>query len=509
MPPANNKRIAKNTVYLYIRMLITMLVTLYTSRVVLNVLGVEDFGVYNIIGGVVILFSFLNNAMSNATQRFLSYDLGKEDTFQLKKTFSMSITAHISISLLVFVLSETVGLWFINTHLNIPANRMNAANWVFQFTIMTFIINIIRVPYNASIIAYEKMSFFAYISIIEVLLKLLVVYLLLITDMDKLIFYSFLMFLVSFLVSIIYKEYCNKKFTICRYHFSWNKNLYVKLMSFSGWSMLGGIANIGAQQGANILLNIFSGVTSNAAFGIANQVSNAVYSFVSNFQLAFNPQIIKLYSVGDNNNLHKLMFRTSLFSYYLLLIIAVPFLINTETVLQLWLKNVPDYSVVFCQLMIIYYLIDSIQAPLWNAIYATGQIRTYQLWLSGLLILNIPLSYYLLRIGMSPSIVLAVRVGLNFISAIIRTIYIKYCINFPSMKYLIDVVLKAVIVTIVAFTLSIVIKNNISATIAGFLWATVLSVIVTGLIMYLIGINKNERASINTYVRKIFNHNKS
>jgi O-antigen/teichoic acid export membrane protein len=291
-----------------------MLVGLYTSRVVLNILGVEDFGIYNIVGGVVVLFSFLNNAMSNATLRFLSYEIGKENTEQIKKTFKMSMTAHISIAILAFLLLETVGLWFVNTYLNIPVGRMYAANWVYQFSIFTFIVNIIRIPYNASIIAYENMSFFAYVSILEVLLKLFIVFLLFIIGFDKLISYAFLVLVVTFFVTIIFKLYCTRKFSTCHYNFFWDKDLYFKLMSFSGWSMLSSVANIGAQQGGNIILNIFNGVIANAAYGVANQASNAIYGFVNNFQLAFKPQIIKLYAAGETGKLHVLMFRTSLFS---------------------------------------------------------------------------------------------------------------------------------------------------------------------------------------------------
>lgn len=505
MSSENNRRIAKNTLFLYIRMLITMLVGLYTSRVVLNILGVEDFGIYNIVGGVVVLFSFLNNAMSNATLRFLSYEIGKENTEQIKKTFKMSMTAHISIAILAFLLLETVGLWFVNTYLNIPVGRMYAANWVYQFSIFTFIVNIIRIPYNASIIAYENMSFFAYVSILEVLLKLFIVFLLFIIGFDKLISYAFLVLVVTFFVTIIFKLYCTRKFSTCHYNFFWDKDLYFKLMSFSGWSMLSSVANIGAQQGGNIILNIFNGVIANAAYGVANQASNAIYGFVNNFQLAFKPQIIKLYAAGETGKLHVLMFRTSLFSYYLFLIIAIPFLVNTEEVLQLWLKTVPEYAVVFCQLMILYFLIDSIQAPLWTAIYATGNIRSYQLWYSFLVAFNIPLAYTLLKMGMPPYYVLIVRVGLNFISAIIRTIYLSYFMNFPAMKYFKSIVLRAAMVTILAYFIARIINNNSDRNFTELLLMITLTVGAVIGIIYIIGINKKERMVVNSYVKNVLN----
>ena len=264
MSHQDTKRIAKNTIFLYVRMIITMLITLYTSRVILNVLGVEDYGVYNIIAGIVVLLAFLQTAMTNASQRYITYELGKGELESVKKVFSMSMTTHITISLLIFFLAETIGLWFINTQLNIPANRMLAANWVYQFSILTFIVNLIRIPYNASIIAYENMSFYAYISIIESILKLLIVYVICISPSDKLILYAILLCGVAIICTFIYKIYCCKKFLTCNYTYFWDKKLYWQLMRFSGWTMLGGISNVSAQQGGNILLNMYNGVVSNA-----------------------------------------------------------------------------------------------------------------------------------------------------------------------------------------------------------------------------------------------------
>ena len=321
MPSSNNKHIAKNTLMLYFRMILTMLVSLYTSRIVLNTLGVEDYGIYNIVGGVVILFSFFNNAMSNATQRFLSFELGQNNSVQLKRTFSMIINVHIGIAFLIFLLAETVGLWFLNTHINIPTERMKAANWVYQFSIFTFLINIIRVPYHATIVAYEKMSFYAYLSIIEVLLKLGVVFLIQISPLDKLIFYGFLIFVVSVLILLVYKIYCNKNFDAANYNFFWDTKLFKTLISFSGWSLFGSAANVSSKQGTDILLNIFYGVMVNAAMGIANQVNNAVNGFVQNFQTAFKPQIVKSYAANETDYLIRLIFQTSKFSFFYFIVL--------------------------------------------------------------------------------------------------------------------------------------------------------------------------------------------
>ena len=486
MSHQDTKRIAKNTIFLYVRMIITMLITLYTSRVILNVLGVEDYGVYNIIAGIVVLLAFLQTAMTNASQRYITYELGKGELESVKKVFSMSMTTHITISLLIFFLAETIGLWFINTQLNIPANRMLAANWVYQFSILTFIVNLIRIPYNASIIAYENMSFYAYISIIESILKLLIVYVLCISPSDKLILYAILLCGVAIICTFIYKIYCCKKFLTCNYTYFWDKKLYWQLMRFSGWTMLGGISNVSAQQGGNILLNMYNGVVSNAAFGIANQVSYAVYAFSSNFQIAFNPQITKLHAVGDSLHLNNLVNKASLFSYYLMLLFAVPFMINTEIILKLWLKNVPEYTVGFCQLMVVYQLIDAFQAPLNTLIFSTGKIKNYNIWLSALIFCNIPLSLYLLSIGKSPYYVLGIRAGINLLTAIIRVVYVRYFMNFPSLYYFLHVVLKILAVTVLAFSGSIWVKMNLNSDI----------------VVYWIGIGKTERSFFHSILKK-------
>ena len=315
---ANNKRIAKNTFILYIRMFVMMAVSLYTSRVVLEVLGETDYGIYNIIGGVVVLFSFFNGALLQATQRFLNFELGKKNIEGLERIFCMSMNAYLILSFIFLILAETIGLWFVNTQLNIPADRMTAANWVYQFSIATFIIRLIRVPYNATIIAYERMSFFAYMSLFEVILKLLMVYLLYAIKWDKLSFFAFFYTLLPILIYFIYKLYCNKHFYITWYKRIWDGQIFRQLFSFSGWSLFGSVANLLANQGLNILVNIFHGVSVNAALGIANQISAKVTQFLTNFQMAFNPQIVKKYAAGEMNSLYKLIYSASKISYFII-----------------------------------------------------------------------------------------------------------------------------------------------------------------------------------------------
>lgn len=501
MSSTSNRRIAKNTLFLYVRMIAIMLVTLYTARVVLATLGEDDYGIYNVIGGVVVLFSFLNTAMNNATQRFLSFEIGRKDNEQLKRTFCMSINCHALLAAVIFVLAETIGLWFVWSQLNIPIERHNAAIWVYQFTILTFVLSILRVPYNASIIAHERMSFYAYISIVEVLLNLGIVFLLINATIDKLILYAALKFLVTLVFWILFYAFCKKSFSSCSYNFFWDNSLLKKLLSFSSWSMICGGSVLVSQNGNNILLNIFSGIAVNAAYGIANQVSAAIYGFVSNFQMAFQPQIVKLYAEKKIEEQHLLINRASFFSFYLLLIISLPFIINADFVLTSWLSNVPNYAVEFCQWMLIYSLIDAIQAPLWMAINATGNIKVYSIWSSSLNILSLPATWVILTFGYSPIWVFIVRVIINFVTAIVRVVYVKSFIDFPSLTYIKCFFRKAFPVTVLSFVIAFYINSNFNHSFVSFIMVTGLTVFCTGILIYLLGLDKTER----TFVVKIIN----
>ena len=308
---ANNKRIAKNTLLLYFRMLFIMAINLYTSRIVLKILGIEDFGIYNAVGGIVAMFGFLTSAMSISTQRYITYELGKNNLKQLNKIFNTSITIHAVISVIILILAETIGLWFLYNKMTIPIERLNAALWTYQASIASAIILIMSIPYNATIIAHEKMSAFAYISVLEVVLKLAIVYLLLISNFDKLKLYSTLILIVQLIIRIIYGQYCKKHFLETKIHFIKDKSLFKEMLSFAGWNLWGNCAGIASTQGVNILLNIFFGPHINAARGIAVQVQGAVNQFASNFQTAINPQITKSYAQGDYNYMHNLIFSST------------------------------------------------------------------------------------------------------------------------------------------------------------------------------------------------------
>ena len=335
---STNKRVAKNTLFLYFRMILIMLVTLYTSRVVLAELGIKDYGIYNVVGGVVMMFSFLNNCMSSATQRFMTFELGKGDMQKLRNVFAASLNIHIFIALIIVILAETIGLWFVNEKLVISHDRIFAANWVYQFSILTFCVNIIQVPYNAVLIAHEKMSIYAYISILEVLLKLGIVYLLAIVSSDKLIVYGMLVFIVQLIIRCIYQAYCKRHYEESKFKLFWNKYLYKQMSSFAGWNLFGSVAWLLRDQGLNIVLNLFFGPAINAARGIASQVSNAVIGFISNFQVALNPQITKNYATGHILEMEKLSYMGIKFSFLLLFIMVFPICLNIDYILHLWLE---------------------------------------------------------------------------------------------------------------------------------------------------------------------------
>lgn len=489
----SNKRIAKNTLLLYIRMFIMMFTALFTSRIVLHVLGETDYGIYNIIGGVVVLFSFLNSALLQATQRFLNFNLGKKDEKATHKIFCMSLNSYIILSGVFLILGETIGLWFVDTQLNIPENRMYAAHWVYQFSLLTFVINLIRVPYNATIIAYERMDFYAYLSLGEVVLKLIVVYLLYIATFDKLIFYSFLYALVPLLITWLYKFYCNRHFIISHYKRFWDKNLFRQLFSFSGWSLFGSLANLAASQGLNILVNIFCGVTVNTALGVANQISSNVYQFISNFQMAFNPQIVKTYAANETKRLNSLMFSASKLSYFLLFIIALPLILNMDFVLNLWLVNVPQYTAIFSKLILCFFLIEALSAPLWMFVQATGNIRNYQMLISLLIFLNFPLIYLSLNWGFPVYYVWLVRIIVGLIVFLARCIYIKSKYEFPLKQYCMQVLLPVIAVTIVSVLCTVLIWNIISGAWLQFIISCLFALGFTVMAVCLLGLNKKEK----------------
>lgn len=497
------KRMAKNAGMLYIRMLLTMGVTLYTSRVVLQTLGVDDFGIYSVVAGFVTMLGFLNSAMSSATQRFLAFELGKSGEKDVRGIFSMSLNIHVLIALFVLVLGETLGLWFVKTQMTIPADRMMAAEWVFHFALLSFMVTIISVPYHALIIAHERMSVFAWVSIIDVLLKLLIVFMLGWFGMDKLILYAVLSLAVVFIVFMVYRTYCKSRFEESRFRLYWDKKLFNIMLSYTGWNLWGNVASVMSGQGINVLLNIFFGPSVNAARAIAMQVSAALNSFVQNLQVAINPQIIKSYAAGDMTYMHRLVCYGAKYNFFVLFILSMPVLINTELILKTWLGTVPEYAATFLQLIIINILIDSISAPLMTSAQATGKIRLYQSVVGGILLLNVPLSYLLLKLGSEPHIVIFAGIVSSVLAFLARLMILKKLTLLPVKLFLQEVVMRSLlIVGIVWFVYFLTLRQHPDA-LNFWLDSTVTTIFVLSTILVL-GFDHKERGFINKKLNSFY-----
>lgn len=497
---SNNKRIAKNTIMLYIRMLLIMAVTLYTSRVVLNALGIEDFGIYNAVGGVVSLFAIISNSLSAAISRFITFELGTGNNTRLRTIFSTSLLIQLSIAIIIILLVETIGLWFLNSQMEIPTNRLNAANWVLQFSVLTFAVNLISVPYNALIIAHEKMSAFAYISVLEAFFRLGIAYLITISPIDRLIFYSALMMLTAILIRFVYGVYCGKHFEESQFQFSFDKNLFKEMYGFAGWNFIGASSAILRDQGGNILLNLFFGPIANAARGIAMQVNHAVNMFVQNFTTALNPQITKSFAKGDQTYMMDLLFKGSRFSFYLLSLISIPILIKTSYILSLWLGNVPEHTALFVQLILFYSLSESLSTPLITAMLATGNIRNYQIVVGGLQLLNVPVSYLCFKFSMSIYSVFWVALFISILCLGARIIMLHRMIQFPIRRFLVEVCANTVSVFVVAIFCPLLLAWYMPDSLIGFGLICVMSLLSSILSIYYIGCNKKERNFIYSKV---------
>lgn len=491
----NNKRLAKNTILLYIRMIFMMLISLFTSRVVLQTLGTTDFGIYNVVGGVVVFFSFLSNAMISSIQRFLNFELGRNDTKEATRVFSMSINCQLIIIGAIVLLGETLGLWFVNTYLNIPDERMVAANWVYQLSIFSTCVGVFYAPYNAAIIAYERMEIYAYVSILEALLKLSIVYCLIIGDFDKLILYAILLVIVQIIVASVYIIYCLRKFSICHYHYFKDSNLFKKILNFSGWSLFGSTASVASNQGVGIIQNMFFGVIINAAMGIANQVNGAIQGLVSNFSTAYRPQIVKLYAAGEEDAFISILHRTSKFTYFLMLVIAVPLIICCSEVLDIWLEEVPEYAVIFTQLIIIYSLTEAISTPLWMAVQATGNIKRYQIEISLIKIAAIPVIILAFNLGAPTEAALYILVIDNVFNHIYRLFYLRNNISFSIHSYTKAVMWPTFLVTILSIPIPVILHQILGGYL-GLFTVIVVAVLITGLLIFYIGLNKVERFKV-------------
>ena len=492
----NNIRIAKNTLLLYFRMLLIMAVTLYTSRVVLATLGVEDFGIYNVIGGVVAMFAVISGSLSSAISRFITYELGKGNKERLKVIFSSSIVIQICLAISICILAEIGGVWFLNSKMNIPIARMEAANWVLQCSILTFMINLISVPYNAAIIAHERMKAFAYVSILEAILKLAIAFMLCVSSSDKLKTYAILLVIVAVIIRLIYGYYCKKHFEECEFHFIYDRSVLKEIGGFAGWNFIGSASSILRDQGGNIVINLFCGPAVNAARGIATQVQNAVYGFITNFMTALNPQITKNYAIGNRDYLMFLLYQGSRFSFYLLLLLSLPILLNTHYILSLWLTTVPEHAINFVRLVLFFSLSESVSQPLITVQNATGKIRNYQIVVGGLQMLNLPISYLLLRFGYAPESVLIVAVLISQCCLMARLYMLHFSIKLSARKFIKNVYLNAACVSVIAGIFPILVLTFSNNSFIMFLAHCAFTAICTLLSILFIGCNNKERTMI-------------
>lgn len=444
------KRIIKNTGFLYIRMLITMVVALYTSRVLLDTLGAEDFGLYHVVAGFVVLAGFLQGSLSGTTQRFIAFELGKDDTSQLKNVFSMSVNIHVLFALIVLVVGGLFGTWFLPTVLTFDSGRETAIIVVFWFALLSFLINIAVVPYHAMVIAHEQMKVFAWVSIADAFLKLGIIFLIQVLPYDALIAYGILVFLATLVVSSVYVIYVYAKYPNERYRIGWDKTLFRELVSFSGWTIWGNAASVFANQGTNILLNVFFGPIANAAKSIGNQASGALNQFVTNLQMAINPQIIKSYSANDHAYTNKLINYGSKYNFFLMFIFALPIIIRADDILDIWLVDPPRYAALFLQLILLNIVLESVSRPLITAAQATGKIKLYQFIVGGILLLNVPVSYLVLKEGHPPSSVFIVAIGLTFLAAVARVFMLKRIYTFSFSAFAKISLMRVTFVSIVA-----------------------------------------------------------
>jgi len=512
MPPINKTRIAKNTALLYFRMLLIMLITLYITRVLLNVLGKSDFGTYEVVGSIVAMFAFLSSTMATAAQRFFAMELGVENHVKLKQVFSINVLIFIGLAIVIFIFAETLGLWYFNTKLNIPPNRFEAAAWVYQFSIFTSMVSIITIPYLAIITAREHMQAYAYLSIFEVIFKLAIVFVLIYLPVDKLKLYAVLMFAVQILISAAYIAYSTIKFPECKVKYYWNKTTFNDVFSFAGWSLIGALAMTIRSKGIDLLLNNFFDVLVNAARGLAYRVYSALILFVNNFFTAIRPQIIKSYSADNEDKsgeMMKLVFQSSKFCYYLILILSLPILIETKSILNLWLNGVvPEYTVIFTRLIIINAIIESLANPFIASIQATGKIKLYQIVTGSIILLILPVSYLFLKLGFPPQSTMYISIVITIMAHISRTLFMNNLLKMNILSYFKQVIFPILGVTLLAFVFPLLFYYSFTASFWRVVGVAAITVVSSAFIIYYVGLTKSEKTALKMFVLAKFRSKK-
>lgn len=500
----DNRKIAKNTVYLYIRQIVILAISLYTSRVVLNALGATDYGLYNVVGGVIVLFSFITNALSNSASRYVAYAIGTNDTKEIFRVFGSFLTLYYSLAIIILVLGETIGLWFVYNYLSIPPDRFSAALWVYHFSVVASVLNLLYVPYHCLIVAHERMSAFAYISILEASLKLGIALVLTITSFDRLILYAALILLLGVFIRFVYVFYCKRNFAESYSKCVWDKNLFLEILKYSGWVLFGSLAYTTYTQGLNVLLNIFFGPIVNAARGIAVQIQAATQNFITGFQTAMYPQIIKSYAQNNLSRMHMLLHTVCKGSFFLFYIIALPFLLKTSVILELWLKNVPNYTDAFTRFILVFSMLRALTNEINHAVQATGKIKLYQLvdGFMGLMIL--PVAYISLKYFHTDP----VSVFIIMVIVELLTVFARIRIGIPQIgdsiiKFSKDVLLPVICVAVIGFIAPIIVSHYVKDTILGFVYVTVSVVSWTIPVVFLIGLNRHEKSLIIERVKSL------
>lgn len=492
----NDKRIVKNTLYLYIRMLVMMALSFFSTRIVLNILGVSDFGVNNVVGGFVSMFTLLNSILQTGTRRFLALNLAKGNAFLLKRTFSTAFAIHCAIALLVVVLLETFGIWFLNTYLNIDPDRMRAANYVFQFSVVSLFLNITQTPFIAAVTAHEKFNIYAYLSIYDVLAKLSVLYILYVSPGDKLIVYAALIMGVNALTIMLYRFYCIRQFAECKFSLTVDKVLFRQMCSFSGWSTLGHLSAVLNQQGTTVLLNIFFNTAVNAARGLAGTVLSVIEQFVMGFITASVPQLTKYYGAGEQEKFKRLIFNVSQYTLFLMSIIAIPVLFEIDFVLQLWLGIVPDYTAVFIKITIITYLIKYSNIMIDQGLTAIGKVKELSLITAPIYLLNVPLVYLALKIGFEPWSVYIVSMISVLAGFIVNLILLAKYADFPAGEYFVKIFMRNLVLVAISSILPLYLHFIMPSGAIRFCVVCSVSILVTVIVVFYGGLNKEVQEAV-------------
>lgn len=506
---SDSKRLAKNTLLLYLRTLLVMAISLYTSRVILARLGVEDYGIYDIVGGFVGMLGVISGTLVATSQRYLNFELGKAEGANPRKVFGASMIIHIGLSLFLLLLFETLGLWLLNTYLKIPGGRLIAANWVYQCSILAFLVNILSTPYTAIIIAHEKMSAFAYISLVDVILKLIVVYFLYISPYDRLVVYAIMLLMIALFDRFLYSIYCRRHFPESSFTFVKDKALYKEMFGFAGMNFLGAFASVLSNHGMNVLLNIFFGVTINAARGISTQVQNAVVKFVNDFMTAINPQITKEYASGNIEKSKDLCFKGSKFSYFIMFLLALPIIVRAPYILRLWLKVYPDYAVLFVRLSLILSLCVLLSKALVTEILATGNLKRTALWIGGIRLLTIPIAYFVFVFGYGPEYSYVVLIGIEIMSVFVRLKILEHLTNSLFILPFLNIVLSRVaLVTLTAGALIYSSNKVFAQDFLGLLSFCFVSIVLSSIVILLLGLTQSERTIFFKFLKSRIAFNK-